>query len=788
MKVKQFHYYEESKNKTIFNASSEIWNKRESFPYEIDGLIFTPMDYGVGGSKVGETYDLTGKFTWQHSFKWKPPKYNTIDFLVTTEKDNDGMDKIHFKVEEDGTVIEYKKLHLMVGFDTKKNSYMNPFDEMLYDKLPEEQVDKTTYIPTYQARNFVPTIPYDPTAYICYVKLENDGHRKRMKTEEGQVFDKNMIIEFRYDTEHKTKSNYWRWIPLRIRHDKTQQLLEGKQSMNVYSNANDVWKSIHFPITSSMITGNEPINSNEDATDTIYYTLVEKNVQYTHSLRDFHNLYVKSKLIVNVSEYLRKKTNHSESILLIDYAVGKAGDLNKWTRGNIDFVFGIDHSNDNIINSKDGACVRYLRHRTTNKKDKFRALFMEGDSKLNIRTKGDAVEKVLEKDLIQYVFGQKNPQNTKYAFHYGIAKNGFHISSCQFALHYFFESVQTIHNFIQNLAECTKKDGYFIGTCFDGQKVFKKLNGINQNKSYSIVENETKKLIFEIEKKYNTSILELDADETSIGLPIVVYQESIGQPIMEYLVNFEYFKILMQDYGFELIKPEEANSMGFASATDTFDSLYNNMKKEARNKNIFIRDALNMSNNEKEISFLNRYFIFKKVTELSQSTLNNIQKILLEKANMKKEIMDSENNDHEDMIQETDEMVYLNDEKKTVNSMYNSYDNNNNNMNNNNNNMNNNNMNNNNNNNNKTKKPKREINNQSRKIRKVKQKVILDDDIYTPVVETSKIVNDDNETILESKKYAGAYYSYNKFTKDKKWLSPDETKRYLKTPVIEVKN
>jgi hypothetical protein len=88
------------------------------------------------------------------------------------------------------------------------------------------------------------------------------------------------------------------------------------------------------------------------------------------------------------------------------------------------------------------------------------------------------------------------------------------------------------------------------------------------------------------------------------------------------------------NYGFELIKHEEANRMGFPSASETFDSLYNCMKKEAKYKKIFIRDALKMSNHEKEISFLNRYFIFKKVTELSQSTLNNIQKILLEKDEM----------------------------------------------------------------------------------------------------------------------------------------------------------
>ena len=46
-----------------------------------------------------------------------------------------------------------------------------------------------------------------------------------MKTSEGEYFDENMIVEFRYDLT-KTGSHHWKWTPMRIRHDKTQSLLE----------------------------------------------------------------------------------------------------------------------------------------------------------------------------------------------------------------------------------------------------------------------------------------------------------------------------------------------------------------------------------------------------------------------------------------------------------------------------------------------------------------------------------------------------------------------------------
>ena len=57
-----------------------IWLK------EKDGLIFTPTNTGVGGFRE----PLKSKFTWQESFKWKPPRSNTIDFLVKIKKNEIG--------------------------------------------------------------------------------------------------------------------------------------------------------------------------------------------------------------------------------------------------------------------------------------------------------------------------------------------------------------------------------------------------------------------------------------------------------------------------------------------------------------------------------------------------------------------------------------------------------------------------------------------------------------------------------------------------------------------------
>merc|ERR1711998_314738 len=67
-----------------------------------DGLIFTPRDLGVGMNKVDETDIKNYKTTWDYSFKWKPPEFNTIDFLLSIKKNPDGQDFIG-NIFESGT-------------------------------------------------------------------------------------------------------------------------------------------------------------------------------------------------------------------------------------------------------------------------------------------------------------------------------------------------------------------------------------------------------------------------------------------------------------------------------------------------------------------------------------------------------------------------------------------------------------------------------------------------------------------------------------------------------------
>merc|ERR1712178_93576 len=87
---------------------------------------------------------------------------------------------------------------------------------------------------------------------------------------------------------------------------------------------------------------------------------------------------------------------------------------------------------------------------------------------------------------------------------YGIAKDGFNISSIQFAIHYMFENKNTLNQFLINLAECTKLGGYLIGTSYDGEKVFNLLKNKKQNESLIIKDDKDEETLLQITKLYDS--------------------------------------------------------------------------------------------------------------------------------------------------------------------------------------------------------------------------------------------------------------------------------------------
>ena len=628
-------FYLGSDSQSIFQGCKTILSKEYEglFEYETDGLIFTPANFGVASNTVGE-YTKPVKMTWEHSFKWKPSQFNTIDFLVSVKKNEDGTDFIGslfsdgMNLTTNNQIKEYKTVILRVGFDESKHGFVNPYQDMIDDKLPNVKTrddNRDKYVPM----QFYPTEPSDYKAGICNIGLSNNAdadNENYMYTENNETIEDNMIVEFRYDM---TREKQWRWVPLRVRYDKTAQLRNGEKNYgNAFHVANSNWHSIHYPVTQTMLITGDNIPE-ELSDDDVYYNKVS-GVSKTRALRDFHNLYVKSALIKSVSK---------PGDTMIDLAVGKGGDWPKWINSKLKFVFGIDISRDNIQNRMDGACARYLNY-----KKRYNvmpsALFVNGNSSVNIRkTTGILVDK--DKQITRAVFGQ-GPKDAKILGqgvykNYGVASDGFNICSIQFAIHYMFENQETLQNFLQNVSEVTKEGGYFIGTSYDGEKMFNMLKNTEENDSKVIMVKDDKynseinnkdkninngKKIWEVIKRYDRD--EYNDDETCVGYAIDVFQESINKTIREYLVNYTYLTRVLENYGFVPVSTDELKKINssFTSGTGLFNELFNKMNNEIKNfpqmKSSY-GDAPYMTDEERTISFLNRYFIYKKVRKVSDA-------------------------------------------------------------------------------------------------------------------------------------------------------------------------
>lgn len=563
-KHKEFYFIDEKR--TLHRQCQYLLELIDSpeYLYNTDGIIFSSSTLGVG-METPEDIVKNKKYAWKHSFKWKPPEFNTIDFLVKFPKNEKG-DIVTQRITNGQTTNTFQVIHLYVG-NSNSEDILNPQQELLNgnQKSPSSN----------EAIKFIPTNPFDKDAYMAYILLEENGNiyveeEKEGTTEHDIIYDNN-VVEFKYVMNEDKRMC---WVPLRIRFDKSYG--------NNKNTANSNWNSIHNPVTREMLTNPDIEIELEVESDDVYYNKDGVISKTTH-LRDFHNKYIKKKLY---NEFTFEKCN------VIDYAVGKGGDLHKWLENKVYFVLGIDLSKDNINNVNDGACIRYLRQ-LKKIKEKTKYVYIEGNSGIKLNddfSEGNEVSI----QVLQHVQGEKKSDFTNMPA-FGIVENGFDLGTIQFSLHYMFESKEMIHNFMWNCCKTIKLKGHLIGTCYDGELVYNML----KDKDISELYKEGAK-IWHIKKKYKNDESFLNQTEP-FGYKIGVFQDSINKENDEYLVHFKYFEKMMNAYGFELLQ------------LNSFESYY----KEKENK-------IKLSKEEKQISFLNKAFVFQKINAVDPDLVYNM--------------------------------------------------------------------------------------------------------------------------------------------------------------------
>ena len=605
-------------NSTIFRACATILDTTKI--YNTDGLIIT-----TNSDPIPERPGVR----WTKQFKWKPAKDNTVDFLINFERDPNipTIDKITTTIHPSSeNTVQFKTMRLYVGSD-KDPAFDNPRSTILLQQdIPKEKGNNKKYKPAV----FNPIDFPDTMSNTCNVTIQTDPETGEdyVSTEDSkEPIQDRSIVEMRYDP---SKEPGWRWIPTRIRHDKTERLIKASLKkgaikysgmMNDEGVANDVWDSIHNPVTDSMIrSGNEQPNEEEskiilkfqdsDVAKKYYERKAPKeDITLVQGMLDFHNKYIKNELLLKRA--LRGGNKH-----LLDMACGKGGDLYKWLFNGARYVVGIDTAGENITNPKDGAYKRYLESIIEFNYNRVpKMIFVIGNSSKDI-VNGEAGATPEERDILRSVFGKFEPEGPlpKYvqSVMAGSFRAGADVAACMFALHYFFENQVVLDGFIKNLSETVKIGGLFIGCCFDGDKVFNLLRTIK--KGHAKIGKIDDTPIWSITKDYDKE--ELLPDDDSIGLAVDVEFISIGTTHKEYLVPFELLKKKLKAIGFELLDKTDIAELGLSASTNTFDVSFEMAQKTK--KKFTMPDAV------KEFSFLNRWFIFKRIGEVGVSDIPKI--------------------------------------------------------------------------------------------------------------------------------------------------------------------
>ena len=570
-------YRSSGQDSTIFRACHTILRKIKEgeYEYETDGLIFTPMNTGVGMDKINEK-PINTKRTWMRSFKWKPPEYNTVDFLLTFNKEN-GQDetKTIFDKGAGGVegITQYKVATLRVGFDERVHGYLNSCQRILEDDLPRRKTTNEEYSNEYKPVPFTPSNPYDATASQCNLVLKQQGTEKVVVTEEGEVIDDNTIVECRYEL---SREKGWRWIPLRVRYDKTAEYRRGEKNFgNAYHVAESVWRSIHQPITETMLSTGRDIPQFQD--------------EYMSSPVDTFERYVENVLL--------RVSQPGDSLASLNIGDGKI--LTDLVHKQIGFILGLDASRDKLYHRIRGACSSYLNvHKIY--KSVPSALFAQV---LLERPWNEAFPSDKGRQISEAIFGRgtKERELLGEAIYkqYGVVEGGFQLVHHS-KVDLFNRDKESMENFLNTIQRITKVGGIFIGSCIDGEAVFQALR---EQPSGGSIHGDHWRII----KRYDGN--DFAADETSIGSEIFIERE--GSSVNRYLLNFEYFKRQMENEGFILLEsPKDKN---IPKSTGNYRDLLRLHSKEASSsrkiRNLFNVD---LTADMKTYLMYYRYFVFVK--------------------------------------------------------------------------------------------------------------------------------------------------------------------------------
>lgn len=557
---------------TIFEACKEILESIDvgDVSFETDGLIFTP----TGPLVTADDPDVRTVF-----LKWKPPEQNSIDFLVRFEETSDTK-----------TVMT-----LYCGHKQTKHASISPIDYLTDGgQALRNAMKKSRYV----AKRFEPA----PVMTVFHNEVGSPVPRCK----NGDVIDSLLIVECAYSMNDSS------WVPLRIRWDKVKDMYISKRiTANNYETAMSVWRSITQPVLRDVIEGKDPVDESYiDNDDDVYYKREEaSDISGSRNMRQFHNSIVKLCSLLGYAVHATNKESHTISIL--DIGCGKGGDIPKYLQLGIGRVLGVDNSVTNIRDVTDGAYAR-LDELTSNRKRDTDYVFLSLDASKPFFEKADCISACStdeDREAAKVLWSDANESNTGDVKRWSnfARKQPFDIVSLMFDIHYFFLSESSFNTLISNIVSFTDSGSVVVGVCMDGDIVRSMINQKGGNDGIIRGKSSKGNIVYQIEKKYN------DESKSPYGNMIGVYVDSINQVIDEPLVSMTELQNKFESNGFETIKIENLRNVYNLALEDIHRYTSFVPRITAAKTTSMVETLTNMSVMEKECSFMNTCFVFRKL-------------------------------------------------------------------------------------------------------------------------------------------------------------------------------
>lgn len=572
----------------IFAYSNLMWTKyttQYKLPYSLDGLIFTPLKQKYTRSKEDTKFKI---------YKWKPKEMNSLDLYIEFQRDKKTQD-------------------IIAVFD---NSTMD-VNETVEEAVLKESSDEKDAV--YQIANlYVGRINQDTNIEIPVpFKQQQELHQAYLflkdgsvRDVEGNIIQDKTVVEFTYDTVQNREPKK-RWIPLRTRYDKTEQVQKLKRKYgNSEKIADSIWQSMNFLIDMNDFKqlGNPELyndhitflRSKLTAKDIAIYRATDayymKKTNIGKAQRNFHN-FVKSQYLYNYCSMIQDR-----KLDVFDIGFGRGGDLNKYFLCKVKSITGIDEDSDGLFSAGSDSAIGRLMHAKKTlphfpPTDLIHANF--GIPLFNVEQQANVLGNMAEnsKRLLKKI------ENKKYD-----------IISAMFMLHYLFKDDASIDNMINNF-KILKPGGYFLACLFDGKilhETFKEKKVIDE---YYTTEIGEKELLFTIKPMYNLE----DKNLNKSGIPLSVFNASymdIGSEFVEYLVTPEFLIETMKRADMELIETETFQNIYAMSKDFLFDAINYDAGKATKKFLMDVKEYYNMDVSINKAGFemtrLNRFYVFRK--------------------------------------------------------------------------------------------------------------------------------------------------------------------------------